>query len=85
VTKLLASTGAVLGTFYPLGENPSGIAFDGVNIWVANENSNSVTKFLASTGAVLGKFNTGDSPIGVAFDGADIWVTNWLDGTVSKL
>ena len=43
VTKLLASTGATLGTF-PVGTNPIAIAFDGANIWVANTGSNTVSK-----------------------------------------
>jgi DNA-binding beta-propeller fold protein YncE len=42
VTKLSASSGAVLGT-YSVGSNPSALAFDGANIWVANEQSNTVT------------------------------------------
>src|ERR1022692_1755566 len=41
VTKLLASTGAVVGTS-GVGAQPIGIAFDGTNIWVANYNGNSV-------------------------------------------
>jgi DNA-binding beta-propeller fold protein YncE len=42
VTKLLASTGAVLGTF-PVG-TPFAIAFDGANIWVTNWGGRSVSK-----------------------------------------
>jgi YVTN family beta-propeller protein len=43
VTKLLAATGALLGTF-PVGSNPKAVAFDGANIWVANWGSKSVSK-----------------------------------------
>jgi hypothetical protein len=68
VTKLLASTGAVLGTF-TVGTNPIGVAFDGANLWVANLNSKNVTKLLASTGAVLGTFTVGTQPNALAFDG----------------
>jgi hypothetical protein len=35
VSKLRASDGALLGTF-AVGTNPSALAFDGANIWVAN-------------------------------------------------
>jgi DNA-binding beta-propeller fold protein YncE len=42
VTKLLASSGATIGT-YSVGNNPSALAFDGANIWVANEASSTVT------------------------------------------
>jgi DNA-binding beta-propeller fold protein YncE len=47
VTKLLASTGAVEGT-YAVGSSPEAVAFDGTNIWVANAISNSVTKIGAT-------------------------------------
>jgi YVTN family beta-propeller protein len=43
VTKLLAATGALVGT-YPVGSFPFGVAFDGANIWVTNEGSNTVSK-----------------------------------------
>ena len=43
VTKLQASDGHTIGT-YPTGMQPEGIAFDGVNVWIANNTSNSVTK-----------------------------------------
>jgi YVTN family beta-propeller protein len=43
VTKLKASTGAVLGT-YNVGNGPSAICFDGANIWVANTADGPVSK-----------------------------------------
>jgi hypothetical protein len=46
VTKLLASTGAVVRT-YGL-EGAYAVAFDGTDIWVANEGDNSVTKISAT-------------------------------------
>ena len=85
VSKLLASTGAVLGTF-AVGSCPQAVAFDGANIWVANSSSNNVTKLSASTGTVLGTYNAGTSPSGIAFDGVNIWLANWISGgTVTKL
>jgi DNA-binding beta-propeller fold protein YncE len=42
VTKLLASTGAVLGTF-TVG-SPNYVAFDGANIWVTNAFGPGVSK-----------------------------------------
>jgi DNA-binding beta-propeller fold protein YncE len=61
------------------------VAFDGVNIWVTNQNSNNVTKLKASNGSKVGTFSVGVLPVGVAFDGANIWVTNDSSNTVSKL
>jgi len=43
VTKLSASSGAVVGT-YPVGSGPVGVAFDGSNIWVTNGGSTTVTQ-----------------------------------------
>lgn len=69
---------------FAVGSGPVGVAFDGANIWVANNGSNNVTKLRASDGAVLGTFAVGTSPLGIAFDGANIWVTNAGSNTVSK-
>ena len=68
-----------------MGGSPRGLAFDGANIWVANETTNTVTKLRAADGANLGTFAAGTSPFGVAFDGANIWVANAGSNTVSKL
>ena len=64
------------GTNFAVGGPPVGVAFDGANIWVANQGGNTVTKFRAGDGANLGNFTAGGSPFGVAFDGANIWVAN---------
>ena len=73
-----------VGTF-AVGANPHAVAFDGVNIWVANEGSDTVTKLRPSEGAVLGSFNVGHQPESLAFDGANIWVANANGNTISKL
>jgi hypothetical protein len=68
-----------------VGAQPSGVAFDGANIWVVNSNG-TVTKLRASDGTNLGTFNVGASPGGgVAFDGANIRVTNLGGNSVTKL
>jgi hypothetical protein len=41
--KLRASDGTNLGTF-PAGDGPKALAFDGVHIWAANLDSNTLTK-----------------------------------------
>ena len=85
----LAAMRAALLQWYPqtysVGSSPLGVAFDGTNIWVVNQGSNSVTKLSASTGGVVGTYSVGTSPSGVVFDGANIWVTNSADGTVTEL
>lgn len=83
MTKLLAATGAVVGT-YPVGSNPYGVAFDGPNIWVTNTGSNNVTKLQAPGGQVMGTFSVGIAPFGIAFDGANIWVANSGNNTLAS-
>jgi len=73
----------VLGTF-AAGSGPSGVVYDGANIWVTDFNSNTVVK-LSKSGGNLGTFTVGSTPAGAAFDGAHIWVTNFGSTTVSKL
>ena len=75
----------VTGLQFPVGSGPSGVAFDGANIWVSNRFDNTVSKLRASDGTNLGAFAVGSQPIGVAFDGANIWVANYASGTVTEL
>jgi hypothetical protein len=73
------------GNSFTVGTNPIGVAFDGANIWVANQSSNNVTKLRANDGSVLGTYSVGTWPNGIAFDGANIWVTNSSSNNVTKL
>jgi DNA-binding beta-propeller fold protein YncE len=63
----------VLGTF--AAGQPLGIAFDGANMWIANQGTGTVSKLRASDGTVLGTFTVGLEPYGVVFDGEDVWVS----------
>ncbi|MBV8902857.1 MAG: hypothetical protein JOZ22_04410 [Acidobacteriia bacterium] len=82
---LLRWYSANLTTQFPTGAGPAGVAFDGDNIWIANESDNTVSKLQASSGAILGSFSVGSGPRALAFDGANIWVANYGGNTVSKL
>jgi hypothetical protein len=103
VTKLLASTGAVVGT-YPVGGAPTAILFDGSNIWVANTISTNgaacVTQIKASNGAewatwgFLTDLNEGVppgcasnivNPTGLAFDGTNLWIADYFHDGLIKL
>jgi len=64
--------------------NPYGLAFDGENIWTANNGEGTVSKLRASDGASLGTFSVGGRPNFAVFDGANVWVTV-SPNTVSKL
>jgi DNA-binding beta-propeller fold protein YncE len=80
--KRLDSNGIVLQS---VSAGPDFPAFDGANIWVPNENANTVTVVRASTGAVIATLsgNGLDSPIQAAFDGERVLVTNLLGNSVS--
>jgi hypothetical protein len=77
----------VIKSFPPVSTEagPVGMAFDGENMWVANELGNSVTKIQASTGTVLGTFGSGHEAQFLAFDGLNAWITNGSDHMVSRL
>jgi hypothetical protein len=70
---------------FTVGQNPVALAFDSVNVWVANNADGTVTKLRDSDGANLGTFAAGSTPSAIAFDGANIWVTNNSANTVTLL
>ena len=69
---------------FSVGKRPTGMVFDGTNIWVANVLGNSVTKLSASRGAVVGTYPI-DTPTYMSFDGTNIWVASYRSNTVTKL
>jgi DNA-binding beta-propeller fold protein YncE len=71
--------------------SPTGLAFDGIHLWVAVAGPNvtspgALHKFRVERlgAAIVGSFPIGADPGGVAFDGANIWVANRADGTVTR-
>jgi hypothetical protein len=61
---------------FPVGAAPSGAAFDGANIWVANYNGPSVSVLRASDGAPIATYPLGISPQALAYDGDSMWVVD---------
>jgi YVTN family beta-propeller protein len=64
-----------------VGVSPTYMAFDGANIWVPNQSSDSITVVQASTGKVVATISSDganrlSSPLQTAFDGERILVTN---------
>src|SRR6185369_10434490 len=70
---------------FAVGDGPEAVAFDGTNVWVANQFSDTVTKIRASDGAVVGTYSVGKRPVALAYDGANIWVANYLGNSLTKL
>jgi YVTN family beta-propeller protein len=75
--------GSLVGTF-TVGQGPVALLFDGLNLWTANYQGDTVTK-LDTNGVVKGTYKAGQGPGGLLFDGANIWVMNRGSTTVTKL
>jgi len=73
------------GSTFAVGTDPYSIAFDGANMWVANDGSNTVSVLRASDGYHVMTPTVGSHSWGIAFDGANMWVANADDYTVSVL
>ncbi|HET9532565.1 MAG TPA: YncE family protein [Blastocatellia bacterium] len=68
-----------------LGDFPQGIAFDGFNIWTANNSPGSVSR-IDPVGGFVDNFTVGFAqPWGILYDGANIWVTDRSADTLLKL
>ncbi len=83
-TLLLAVVAPNSSETFGVGNGPSGVAFDGTNMWVANSGSDTVTE-LSPAGATLGTFSVGGNPDAIAFDGTNMWVANSGSDTVTEL
>jgi S-layer homology domain len=81
------SPGPVTVAANNLGNNPYSIAFDGTNIWTANEGvPGSVSIITPQSPYTMTTVTTGfNSPAGILYDGANIWVTDYGAGTLLRL
>lgn len=68
-----------------VGSSSRGIAFDGANLWVANNASYSVSKINPIAAQVIKSITCGPGPHSMAFDGAYMWLTNSGTNTVEKI
>ena len=80
--------GAVTLAANNLGNFSVGIAFDGTNLWTANEGSPGSVSIISpqSPYTVINTVTAGfNAPLGILYDGAHIWVTDTGAGTLLKL
>jgi hypothetical protein len=77
-------------TYTGVGSSSNAIAFDGTNMWVANEivsftgTPGSVTKITPS-GVITTYKGTGSTPAAIAFDGTNMWTANLNGNSVTKI
>jgi hypothetical protein len=62
--------------------HPTGILYDGSNVWVTDPNVGTLLK-LDAAGAILQTVTCGISPAFPVFDGTNIWVPNATSGSVT--
>ena len=75
--------GAVQSLASNLGDLPSELTSDGLNIWTANRSG--VSRINPVTGNVTTVTAGFSNPAGIIHDGAHIWVTDFAAGTLLKL
>jgi len=85
VTKIIASSGAVVNSYPTGGGSPQALAYDGSYIWVANGTDNTVTRIIPATGALFGTpIVVGSNPSAILYDDFSyIWVANQNGNSVS--
>ncbi len=70
-------------------DGPSGVAFDGAHVWVANSGGNTVTEVDAATGQWIQTLSGGNYgfnvPMAVAYGGAHVWISNAGGNSVTEL
>jgi YVTN family beta-propeller protein len=76
--------GAVTTVTSNLGAQPLSLAFDGKNIWSANQGG-SVSIIDPSNNFSVTTRPLGVQPVGILFDGNNIWVTDGGNGNLLKL
>ena len=81
---LPTSTPVPTVTKFPVGAEPSGVAFDGEHMWIANAADDTVT-YMRRDGGLFGTFRVGRRPVAVTYGGGYVWVANRDSNTVSQL
>jgi YVTN family beta-propeller protein len=65
---------------------PSGIAFDGQNLWVTNSGNNTLSEVSTDSLTVIKTVASGGlRPTGIAYDGTNVWVTHSNSNNIAKI
>jgi len=68
-----------------VGPVPTAVAFDGTNVWVVNEDDNTVSVVDPAINDVIDTVTVGSLPSAIAFDGTNVWVTNAISNNVTRI
>lgn len=81
---VLDTDGAMLGAI-PVGNQPTGLAYGGGVVWVANRGDNSVFEIDPANRVVIQQIAVGSAPEALAATASDVWVANAGSDTVSRI
>jgi YVTN family beta-propeller protein len=65
-----------------VGNTPHDLAWDGTNMWVANQGDNTIMRIDIDTLEVVSTIPVGKSPDNLLWDGKHLWVSNAEDGNL---
>ncbi len=72
--QALARVGDILKTLQTPGPMPTGLAYDGQHLWLADSHTDKIYKLNPANGQVLSSFESpGFHPQGLAWDGTHLW------------
>jgi len=81
-----SAAGNVDPVFSTTGSYPTGVAFDGSYVWIADDGTDRIYKVNPSTGSIVSQFPApGRSPEGLAWDGTYLWVCDWGTDKIYKV
>ena len=81
---VLGQDGSILGST-PVGTDPTGVAYGGGMLWVANHNDATVYAVDPASREVVQRIQVGGFPEALTTTAHDVWVTNSETGTVSRI
>lgn len=82
----LPFTGEVINSFVTPAGCPTGIEFDGKNIWLADRKTDTLYCINADNGKVIREIvSPGYWPMGLAWDGSTLWCSDLHDGKIYQV
>lgn len=81
IAKKLYSTQGLV----QVGNHPGSLAFDGVRVWVANIEDNTVQAIEPGSGLAEPAIQVGQSPGAISFYGGLVWVANYQSNSVQAI
>jgi len=84
--SLSALTGAVVQEFKTPGSCPTGLEFDGKNLWLADRKADKIFCINPQNGSVIKSIDSPSFwPMGLAWDGKTLWNADWKERKIYQL